>query len=149
VGKRAAQGKQQALNSTRNRNLLGEKVPSRIYRRDPVADAFRRMKGSERTKLLRKMVKKAIRWYEIRREKREISVLCSRLQLPPKKLPQLFAGKREASEVIEELREMAQLAEQAGLPPQRAGQIFRASRTIEQARALLEDMAGGPRAAAA
>ncbi len=116
-------------------------MPSRIYGRNPLSDAWRRIPREKLKKLGRAVLKKAIRWMNPRREKKEISVLCSRLQIPPEKVPELFGRHREARSVIAELQEMLEMAEHAGLGPEQTKQIFQKARTIEQARAYLTQLA--------
>lgn len=116
-------------------------MPSRIYRRDPVAAAVRKIKGSKKTKILRALIKKSVTWLNARHEKRQAIHLCTRLQIPPERLPELFHGKKYGHEVVQELEAMAEMANRANLNPMQTKEIFRKSRTIEQARAYLEQMA--------
>ncbi len=116
-------------------------MPPRIYRKNRLADAYRKMRGSVKLKFLRAMLKKSLVWLNARREKKQVSLLCSRLQLPPEKLPQLFKGKKYGHEVVQELEAMVEMANRSNLTPMQTKQIFKQARTIEQARAYLEQLA--------
>ena len=109
-------------------------MPSRIYRRDPVSAAYRKIKGSSKAKILRALIKRSVLWLNARKEKKQAINLCTRLQIPPERLPELFKGKKYGHEIVQELEAMAEMANRANLAPQQTKQIFRNSRTIEQAK---------------
>jgi hypothetical protein len=89
---------------------------------------------------MRALLKKSVLWLNARREKKQAINLCTRLQIPPERLPELFHGKKFGHEVVQELEAMAEMANRANLAPQQTKQLFKQYRTIEQVRAALEQM---------
>ena len=113
---------------------------ARTHRRDPVSNAFRRIKSGKKAALLRALIKKSVLWLNARHEKKQAINLCVRLQIPPERLPELFHGKKYGHEVVQELEAMAEMANRANLAPAQTKQLFKNSGTFEQARAALEQM---------